>query len=74
MRTIIIHIDDDSIDDLEAVTRVRQVMEEGYVSEAAGIPHYCWATVWRNGTTVAATRKRTKDAADSFRVWRGEGR
>lgn len=54
----------------EALARVACVVASGKNSEAAGIPHYCWVSRFHDGVEVAARRKKSKDAADSFAVRR----
>ena len=62
----------EGVSPLEALQYVAQVVREGYISESAGRPHYCWATVFpRDGVTVIVNRKRRDGAADSFNVYRG---
>ena len=59
----------DGISDEDAITAVKQVVAEGRVSQAAGIPHYCWATVFTaRNLVVAVRRKKTNASADSFIV------
>jgi len=58
----------------EALEHVAKVMEAGYVSRAAGIPHYCWATSFKDGFVVVAARKRKANSAESFTVYRDGNR
>ena len=66
---IIIDIDE-TIDPSSALDAVNVVIQRGRVSQAAGILHYCWVTVFNSGIIVASKRKRSKGAADSFIVYR----
>lgn len=50
-----------------AVLAVTKVIEDGRVSEARGIKHYCWITKFA-GITVYTRDKKTKTSADSFIV------
>ena len=54
----------------DAARYVAQVIDAGRMSEAAGIPHYCWVTTFRDGTVVSTSRKKTANSADSFIVYR----
>jgi len=45
-----------------------EAVEEGYVSEAAGVPHYCWGTVFKDGRKVFTHRKKKGQRSDSFVV------
>lgn len=71
MPDIIIHCD--GVRHGDALSHVAAVISAGYISEAAGIPHYCWATKWSDGVVVYAHRKRTAQSADSFVVRREDG-
>ncbi len=59
---------DDEIDLEDGIRRVLRVVAEGRVSEAGGVKHFCWVTTWTDGVCVFVRRKRSKSAADSFRV------
>lgn len=55
----------------EAVEKVLTVINGGKISQAGGIKHYCWITVFRQSKiTVGVTRKRNKNSADSFVVYK----
>jgi hypothetical protein len=71
VRRVLIKYDED-IGPGRAVWYVQKVMDHGLVSEAAGIPHYCWATKFADGISVVVQRKRQLGAADSFIVYREE--
>lgn len=63
----------DTADDVDAATAlacVDTVIRAGKISEAGGIPHYCWHTVFKTGIEVSVRRKRTSGSADSFYVRR----
>lgn len=56
-----------------ALEKVAEVIRQGRISEAAGIPHYCWVTVFKmTGLVVSTRRKRSKTSADSFVVYSQE--
>lgn len=57
-----------TITDDGAAYYVSRVMAYGRVSEAGGIPHFCWFTRFPSGVVVKARRKRSASAADSFIV------
>ena len=50
-----------------ALERVKKVIEMGSVSEAAGIGHYCWVSVFEH-EIVYVRRKINPDSSDSFIV------
>ena len=60
----------DGVSHEEALRYVSHVVEAGFISEAAGIPHYCWGTRFKDGVMVAVSRKRQPSAADAFTVYR----
>ncbi len=69
-RRIIIDIED-GISPSVATAHVGMTIHQGRISEnTAGVKHYCWLTAFTNGLVVSVRRKRTPDAADSFRVYR----
>lgn len=51
-----------------AVLRVYQVIQQGKMSEASGVPHYCWHTVFVDSTAVTTRRKKREQVSDSFLV------
>lgn len=51
-----------------ALSKILVVVAQGQVSENIHGPHYCWHTVFRDGTTVSVNAKRHPDAADSFDI------
>ena len=59
---------DSSIEPAEALAKVLLVVENGFVSEAAGVPHYCWGTVFKDGRKVFARQKKKGQRSNSFRV------
>ncbi len=70
---------DDSVTDEDAVRRVLSVIAKGKTSEVEmrGLNgnttinyHYCWVTTWTDGIAVETRRKKYKDSADSFHVYR----
>ena len=65
-RRIIIEYDD--VEPSVAINRVLCVMSDGRISEANGIPHYCWYTSWPDRIGVLTRRKRSESSADSFLV------
>jgi hypothetical protein len=70
MTDIRIKVEDD-IRPYDALCLVARVVSEGFISESAGRPHYCWATVFpKIGAAVVVARKRRDGAADSFVVYR----
>ena len=58
----------------EALLYVTSVIGDGKISEARGIKHYCWHTVFNRGTkeetSVSVNQKKTEKSADSFNVYR----
>lgn len=66
---IIMDWSDGDIDAEMAMDRVADVIREGRVSEAGGIHHFCWVTVFKDGLTVAVRRKRKPDSPDSFSIY-----
>lgn len=63
---------DNSVSLEEALMAVTIVVKGGYVSQAANILHFCWATVFPNGVEVITRHKKNDHAADSFIVIRKE--
>jgi len=77
MSRIIINIWDNSIPHTDAMSAVLSVIGFGKISESAGVEHYCWHTscknvgnVAGNNLEVSTNRKRNKNSADSFSVYR----
>jgi hypothetical protein len=71
---IIINIDK-SVDDIdEAIRCVNNVISDGYQSgctiKGEYVEHYCWMSIWKNGLHVLVNKKKNKDSADSFTVWK----
>lgn len=66
MSKIIIHIKD-GITDNDALIMVRQVVDDGMISETAGVKQYCFATTWKSGGVVYATRSK-KSGTHTFYV------
>ena len=46
-----------------------QTVRQGRISEAGGITHFCWVTVFANKVRIEARRKRSATAADSLVVF-----
>lgn len=46
-----------------------QVVRQGRISEAGGIAHFCWHSVFRNDVSVSVRRKRSASAADSLVIF-----
>ena len=58
-----------------AIDFVRAVTKDGRISEAAGVPHFCWGTrfkgLCKNEDIMVATRRKKKgQTSDSFLVYR----
>ena len=63
-------VETNGVDVATALSAVEVVARGGYVSEAAGIPHYCWHTSFSQwGVEVSVRRKRKPDSAVSFYVY-----
>lgn len=60
----------DGVKPLEALLAVGTVIQQGKISEAGGVKHYCWHTLLVNGLSVWVSRKRLGQTSDSFRVER----
>lgn len=58
MSKIIIHNDDESIGDYEAVSFVRAVISEGKVSETSRGKQYCFATRFKSNVVVTSNKTR----------------
>ena len=70
-RKIILTYDDDDMNAEAALARMSQVAARGYVSQAAGVPHYSWCTVWESsGHSILALAKikKNKASADSIEI------
>ena len=70
-RKIILTYDDDDMNAEAALARMSQVAAQGYISTAAGMPHYCWCTRWEfPGHSILALAKIKKNAAsaDSIQI------
>ena len=68
-RRLIITFDDDDLNAPTALAMTAQIIARGYVSAAAGIPHYCWATFWQlpKYEMLACTKiKKGSASADSI--------
>ena len=68
-RRLIITFDDDDLNAPTALAMTAQIIARGYVSAAAGIPHYCWATFWQlpKYEMLACTKIKSSSAsADSI--------
>ena len=68
-RKIIITFDDDDMDAREVLSRAGQIAVRGYKSVAAGVPHYCWITLWEfpdHHILAFAKIKKNAAAADSI--------
>lgn len=65
---------DSTIDPHDALYRVARVVESGKTSKlkrhGKEIPHYCWATTFKDGVIVQVKPKAHIGAADSFLVTR----
>ena len=68
MSKIIIHNDDESIGDYEAISFVRAVISEGKVSETSSGKQYCFATRFKSGVVVTCNKLR--EDTFTFRVKR----
>ena len=66
MRKIIIHIESDEIDDMEAVRKVLSVIAGGRISKTKKWMQYCFLSTWPD-TYVYAVTKRT-ELIDTFKV------
>lgn len=66
MRKIIIHIESDEIDDMEAVRKVLSVIAGGRTSKTKKWMQYCFLTTWLD-TYVYAAPKHT-GLVDTFKV------
>ena len=65
-RKIIITFDDDDMDAREVLSRAEQIAARGYKSVAAGVPHYCWITLWEfPGHNILALAKIKKNASSA---------
>ena len=51
-----------------ALAKVQSVVRMGKISEAAGVPHYCWHTSFIDGVGVGTRRKKKGQNSDSFIV------
>lgn len=58
----------DGVELHNAIYKVARVVESGQMSVSGGIPQYCFATTFTDGTVVIAKRRRTNEAAHSFLV------
>ena len=58
----------DSMHPVDSVEYIMDVVKQGQISVAAGVPHFCWATTFKDGTTVWTRRKKKGQTSDSFRV------
>jgi len=71
MRRIIINYDE-NVGLNVALVRVLKVIEEGKISEACGVPHYCWCTRFFDCRVFALVkrlkRNGTRTETDSFEV------
>ncbi len=46
-------------------------IEDGKISESAGVPHFCWVTQFtRHGVVVRARRKKRGQKSDSLLIYR----
>ena len=68
MSKIIIHNDDESIGDYEAISFVRAVISEGKVSKTSNGKQYCFATRFKSGVVVTCNKLR--EETYTFRVKR----
>jgi hypothetical protein len=59
---------DISIED--AIDSVKEVIDDGLVSNGTYGAQYCFATVWTSGVRVEASK--TKNGTHTFRVWKSE--
>lgn len=67
-RKLIITIDNDDIDDQEALRRVSEVVKGGKISEHGGKPQYCFLTVFEDEVRLLARDKKNPNT-DSFVIW-----
>lgn len=68
MQKIIIKVED-GVDLMEALLKVRSVINSGKISKDKSIPHYCWLTKFDDGLTVITGKKKSDGSADSFTVY-----
>ena len=71
MREIKITINDDAIDDMQAITYVARVIMSGRISESNGRKQYCFASSFGDEdkeTWVYASLGKGKHQIDKFRV------
>ena len=71
MRRIIINYDE-NVGLNVALVRVLKVIEEGKISEACGVPHYCWCTRFFDCRVFALVKRLKRNGfrteTDSFEV------
>jgi hypothetical protein len=65
---LIIDFDPDAISASDALRRVATVICHGRVSEANGMKHYCWLTVFKDNIAVYTRHKKRNQKSDSFLV------
>ena len=66
---IIIDYDEDHFTEAQAMAAVSAVISGGRVSDCATGKHYCWLSVFEDGTAVQVRQRRRGQASDSFRVF-----
>lgn len=60
---------DNGIDEIQALSNVLRVIQEGRVSKTSkGVKHFCWSTRFCNGICVFVGVKKKNQTSDSFRV------
>lgn len=67
---IIIDFEGEGITEVVALCKVLTVVKGGRISEAGGMRHFCWGTVFPNGSEVWTRRKKKGQKSDSFRVYK----
>lgn len=63
------------VDAATATALVAKVLQEGKISIASDVPHYCWATRFKVGSDdvmVYTRRKKPYQKSDSFIVYKDE--
>lgn len=60
---------DESMSPENACYYALQTVRQGRISQAGGIDHFCWHSVFTNGVAVSTRRKKTAKAADSLVIY-----
>lgn len=69
---LIINVDDETVHPSRALEAVSKVIGQGKISEASGVPHFCWVSKFEDGVMVATRLKKKGQIAETFSVYRGE--